>query len=85
MMATVGIMAKKVVGWDVLWRRHTAHLLPTNFPLGIQLGSSNTWLGFHAEHEHGMALNIEGQNSQNNTVLSGLAGQAPDNIQRKWK
>ena len=56
-------------------------LLPTNFPLGIQLGSSNTWLGFHAEHEHGMALNIEGQNSQNfYTVLSGLAGQAPDNI-----
>lgn len=56
-------------------------LLPTNFPLGIQLGSSNTWLGFHAEHEHGMALNIEGQNSENfYTVLSGLAGQAPNSI-----
>lgn len=56
-------------------------LLPANFPIGIQLGSSNTWLGFHAEHEHGMALNIEGQNSENfYTVLSGLAGQAPSNV-----
>ena len=56
-------------------------LLPANFPIGIQLGSSNTWLGFHAEHEHGMALNIEGQNSENfYTVLNGLAGQAPSNI-----
>ena len=56
-------------------------LLPSNFPLGIQLGSSNTWLGFHAEHEHGLAMNIEGQDSQNfYTVLSGLAGQAPSNI-----
>ncbi len=56
-------------------------LLPSNFPLGIQLGSNNTWLGFHAEHEHGLALNIEGQNSENfYTVLSGLAGQAPSSI-----
>lgn len=56
-------------------------LLPSNFPLGIQLGSSNTWLGFHAEHEHGLALNIEGQDSQNfYNVLNGLAGQAPSSI-----
>lgn len=58
-----------------------ASLLPTNFPIGIQLGSSSTWLGFHAEHEHGMALNIEGQNSENfYTVLSGLAGKPPQHI-----
>jgi uncharacterized protein (DUF1501 family) len=58
-----------------------ADLFPSNFPVGIQLGSSNTWLGFHAEHEHGTALNIEGQNSENfYTVLNGLAGQAPQNI-----
>ena len=58
-----------------------ADLFPSTFPVGIQLGSSNTWLGFHAEHEHGMALNIEGQNSENfYTVLNGLAGQAPQNI-----
>ena len=56
-------------------------LLPSNFPIGIQLGSSNTWLGFHGEHEHGLALNIEGQNSENfYTVLSGLAGEAPNSI-----
>ena len=58
-----------------------ANLFPSNFPVGIQLGSSNTWLGFHAEHKHGTALNIEGQNSENfYTVLDGLAGQAPQNI-----
>ena len=58
-----------------------ADLFPSNFPLGIQLGSSNTWLGFHAEHEHGTALNIEGQDSENfYTILDGLAGQAPQNI-----
>ena len=56
-------------------------LLPTDFPLGIQLGSSNTWLGFHAEHEHGLTLNIEGQDSENfYKVLSGLSGQAPNTI-----
>lgn len=56
-------------------------LMPSNYPMGIQLGTSSTWLGFHAEHEHSMALNIEGQNSENfYTVLSGLAGQAPTNI-----
>ena len=58
-----------------------ANLFPSNFPVGIQLGSSNTWLGFHAEHKHGTALNIDGQNSENfYTVLDGLAGQAPQNI-----
>ena len=56
-------------------------LLPSNFPIGIQLGSNNTWLGFHGEHQHGLALNIEGQNSENfYTVLNGLAGKAPENI-----
>ena len=58
-----------------------SNLLPSNFPLGIQLGSSNTWLGFHAEHQHGLAMNIEGQDSENfYTVLNGLSGQAPSNI-----
>ena len=56
-------------------------LLPSNFPIGIQLGSNNTWLGFHGEHQHGLALNIEGQNSENfYTVLNGLAGKAPESI-----
>jgi len=58
-----------------------SNLLPSNFPMGIQLGSSNTWLGFHAEHEHGIGMNIEGQDSENfYTVLNGLSGQAPTNI-----
>lgn len=55
-----------------------ADLLPSNYPFAIQLGSNNNWLGFHAEHEHGLDLNIDGQNSENfYSVLSGLAGQAP--------
>lgn len=58
-----------------------ADLLPSNYPVAIQMGSSNTWLGFHAEHEHGLALNIEGQDSQNfYSVLNGLAGQPPSTI-----
>lgn len=72
----------KASGWMGRFMEEAySDLFPSNFPVGIQLGSSNTWLGFHAEHEHGMALNIEGQNAENfYTVLSGLAGQAPTNI-----
>ena len=72
----------KESGWmGVLWKRPTSSLLPSNFPLGIQLGSSNTWLGFHAEHEHGIALNIEGQDSENfYTVLNGFRDNHRTNI-----
>ena len=55
--------------------------IPTNYPLGIQVGSNTTSLGFHGEIEHGLALNLSGQDSENfYSVLSGLAGEPPNNI-----
>ena len=58
-----------------------ADLIPANYPLGIQIGSQNTNLGFHGIVEHGLALNINGQDSENfYSVLSGLGGIPPENI-----
>ena len=58
-----------------------ADLIPANYPLGIQIGSQNTNLGFHGINEHGLALNINGQDSENfYSVLSGLGGNPPENI-----
>jgi uncharacterized protein (DUF1501 family) len=37
-----------------------SNFLTANFPLGIQLGSSDNSLGFHGEVEHGMSINING-------------------------
>ncbi len=55
--------------------------LNANFPLGIQLGSSENSLGFHGEVEHGMSLNINGQDPSGfYSVINGLGGAAPTNI-----
>ena len=55
--------------------------IPTTYPLGIQVGSNTTSLGFHGEIEHGLALNLSGQDSENfYSILSGLAGSPPNNI-----
>ena len=57
---------------------HYNDLLPTNYPMGIQIGSRNTYLGFHGENEHGLAINLSGQDSENfYSVLSGLSGEYP--------
>ena len=58
-----------------------ADYLNANFPLGIQLGSSENSMGFHGEVEHGMALNINGQDPSGfYNVINGLGGAAPTNI-----
>ena len=58
-----------------------ADFLNANFPLGIQLGSSENSLGFHGEVEHGMSLNINGQDPSGfYSVINGLGGAAPTNI-----
>jgi uncharacterized protein (DUF1501 family) len=55
--------------------------LTANFPLGIQLGSSENSLGFHGEEQHGMAMNINGQNPSGfYNVINGLGGAPPTNI-----
>ena len=58
-----------------------SNFLTANFPLGIQLGSSENSLGFHGEIEHGMSLNINGQDPSGfYSVINGLGGAAPTNI-----
>lgn len=58
-----------------------ADLLRATFPLGIQLGSSDTSLGFHGEVEHGMSININNQDPGGfYSVVNGLGGSPPDTI-----
>ena len=58
-----------------------ANFLTANFPLGIQLGSSENSLGFHGETEHGMSLNINGQDPSGfYSIVNGLGGIAPATI-----
>lgn len=58
-----------------------ANFLNSSFPLGIQLGSSDNSLGFHGAIEHGMSLNISGQDlSGFYSVINGLGGTPPTNI-----
>lgn len=69
-------------GWmGRLLENYYANFLTSNFPLAIQLGSSDNSLGFHGETEHGMSLNINGQNiSGYYSVINGLSGTPPNNI-----
>jgi uncharacterized protein (DUF1501 family) len=58
-----------------------SNFLTANFPLGIQLGSSDNSLGFHGEVEHGMAININGQDPSGfYSIVNGLGGAPPTNI-----
>jgi uncharacterized protein (DUF1501 family) len=58
-----------------------SNFLNANFPLGIQLGSSDNSLGFHGEVEHGMSININGQDPSGfYSIVNGLGGAPPTNI-----
>jgi uncharacterized protein (DUF1501 family) len=58
-----------------------SNFLNAKFPLGIQLGSSDNSLGFHGEIEHGMSININGQNPAGfYSVINGLGGTPPTSI-----
>ena len=51
------------------------------FPLAIEIGSNKSSLGFHGEQEHGMAINITGQDVAGYySILNGLGGTPPENI-----
>ncbi len=55
-----------------------ANIIEGTFPLAVEIGSSKTSLGFHGENEHGLALNITGQDPAGfYSVLSGLGGESP--------
>ena len=58
-----------------------SNFLIANFPLGIQLGSSDNSLGFHGEVEHGMSINVNGQDPAGfYSIVNGLGGAPPSNI-----
>lgn len=69
-------------GWiGRFFENYYSQLLTANYPLGIQLGSSDNSLGYHGEVEHGMSMNITGQDPQGfYSVINGLGGTPPVNI-----
>lgn len=79
-----GTVANNVLGSGWVGRfleNYYANFLTANYPLGIQLGSSENSLGFHGEVEHGMSININGQDPSGfYSVVNGLGGVAPSTI-----
>lgn len=69
-------------GWTGRFlENYYANFLNANFPLAIELGSSDNSLGFHGEEEHGMSLNISGQDPAGfYNIVNGLGGAAPATI-----
>jgi len=58
-----------------------ANELNNLYPLGVQIGSNKTSLGFHGETEHGLAINISGQDPSGfYSELNGLGGAPPSVI-----
>ena len=58
-----------------------ANELNNLYPLGVQIGSNKTSLGFHGETEHGLAINISGQDPSGfYSELNGLGGTPPSVI-----
>ena len=64
-------------GWiGRFMEQHYADLLEEDYPLAIQIGSNKSSLGFHGITEHGMSLNLTGQDASGfYSVLSGFSGQ----------
>jgi uncharacterized protein (DUF1501 family) len=79
-----GTIANNLIdsGWmGRFLENYYANFITANYPLGIQLGSSENSLGFHGEIEHGMSLNINGQDPSGfYSIVNGLGGVAPTNI-----
>ena len=58
-----------------------ADLFQSNFPIGVEIGSRSSSLGFHGEEEHGLAVNIQGQDPSGfYSILSTLGGLPPSYI-----
>ena len=58
-----------------------ADLIQNSYPLGVEIGSKSNSLGFHGESEHGLSLNINGQDPSGfYSLISGMAGEPPNNI-----
>ena len=58
-----------------------ADLIQNSYPLGVEIGSKSNSLGFHGESEHGLSVNINGQDPSGfYSLISGMAGEPPSNI-----
>ena len=58
-----------------------AGLMQNSYPLGVEIGSKSNSLGFHGENEHGLSVNINGQDPSGfYSLISGMAGNPPENI-----
>ena len=66
-------------GWiGRFMERYYAGETQENYPLGVQIGSFKTSLGFHGITEHGLSLNLTGQDPAGfYSVLNGLGGVPP--------
>ncbi|MBU2949449.1 DUF1501 domain-containing protein [Tamlana agarivorans] len=73
-------------GSDTGWmgrfmERYYSDLVVESFPLGIQIGSNKTSLGFHGEDAHGLSINLTRQDPAGfYSILNGLGGEPPLNI-----
>ncbi|QQY83515.1 DUF1501 domain-containing protein [Tamlana sp. s12] len=73
-------------GSDTGWigrfmERYYDNLVVEPFPLGIQIGSNKTSLGFHGEEAHGLSINLTRQDPAGfYSILNGLGGPPPINI-----
>ncbi|WP_067147430.1 DUF1501 domain-containing protein [Pseudotamlana agarivorans] len=73
-------------GSDTGWigrfmERYYDNLVVEPFPLGIQIGSNKTSLGFHGEEAHGLSINLTRQDPAGfYSILNGLGGPPPLNI-----
>jgi uncharacterized protein (DUF1501 family) len=55
--------------------------IQNSYPLGVEIGSKSNSLGFHGESEHGLSVNINGQDPSGfYSLINGLAGETPNNI-----
>ncbi len=72
----------KSSGWmGRFMEKYYPDLIEESFPLGVQIGSSKTELGFHGAEEHGLSINITGQDPAGFfTEINGLGGAPPSNI-----
>ncbi|MDB3938283.1 DUF1501 domain-containing protein [Flavobacteriaceae bacterium] len=69
-------------GWiGRLMESYYADLIQNSYPLGVEIGSKSNSLGFHGESEHGLSVNINGQDPSGfYSLISGMAGEPPNNI-----
>ncbi|AUS04614.1 DUF1501 domain-containing protein [Pseudotamlana carrageenivorans] len=73
-------------GSDTGWigrfmERYYDNLVVEPFPLGIQIGSNKTSLGFHGEEAHGLSINLTRQDPAGfYSILNDLGGPPPLNI-----